>query len=78
MVKYELIPEQLLREGTCSDENFFIPKLVSDEQVLLTHENAYFKRLCELNLSKKEERPIGFPMSEELVIREKKNCWWHN
>ena len=72
MVKYELIPEQLLREGTCSDENFFIPKLVSDDHVLLTHENAYFKRLCELNLSKKEERPIGFPMSEELVIREKK------
>ena len=27
MVKYELIPEQLLREGSCSSDNFFIPVL---------------------------------------------------
>ena len=72
MVKYELIPEQLLREGTCTDENFFIPKMVSDDHVLFTHEKSYFNRLCELNLSKKEQRPIGFPMSKELVTREKK------
>ena len=72
MVKYELIPEQLLREGTCTDENFFIPKMVSDNHVLLTHEKSYFSRLCELSLSKKEQRPIGFPMSKELVTREKK------
>ena len=72
MVKYELIPEQLLREGTCTDENFFIPKMVSDDHVLLTHEKSYFSRLCELSLSKKEQRPIGFPMSKELVTREKK------
>ena len=72
MVKYELIPEQLLREGTCTDDNFFIPKMVSDVHVLLTHEKSYFSRLCELSLSKKEQRPIGFPMSKELVTREKK------
>ena len=24
MIKYELIPEQLIRENTCSKENFFL------------------------------------------------------
>ena len=46
--------------------------MVSDDHVLLTHEKSYFSRLCELSLSKKEQRPIGFPMSKELVTREKK------
>ena len=25
MIKYELIPEQLIRENTCCDDNFFSP-----------------------------------------------------
>ncbi|MGB8373717.1 MAG: histone deacetylase, partial [Salegentibacter sp.] len=27
MEKYELLPQQLLHEGTCSEENFFEPEL---------------------------------------------------
>ena len=30
MIKYELIPEQLLRENTCSSDNFFKPGIISD------------------------------------------------
>jgi len=26
MIKYELIPEQLIRENTCTSDNFFKPK----------------------------------------------------
>ena len=70
MIKYELIPEQLLRENTCSPDNFFEPGIISDEIVLKTHEEEYFKRFRNLNLSKKEVREIGFPLSEELVTRE--------
>ena len=70
MIKYELIPEQLLRENTCSPDNFFEPGIISDKIVLKTHEEEYFKRLRNLNLSKKEVREIGFPLSKELVIRE--------
>ena len=70
MIKYELIPEQLLRENTCSPDNFFEPGIISDEIVLKTHEEEYFKRFRNLNLSKKEVREIGFPLSKELVIRE--------
>jgi len=70
MIKYELIPEQLLRENTCSPDNFFVPGIISDEIVLKTHEEEYFKRFTNLNLSKKEVREIGFPLSKELVTRE--------
>ena len=51
MIKYELIPEQLLREGTCVDDNFFIPKQISDEDALLTHQSDYFERLVSLSLT---------------------------
>jgi len=70
MIKYELIPQQLLRENTCSPDNFFEPGIISDEIVLKTHEEEYFKRFTNLNLSKKEVREIGFPLSKELVTRE--------
>ena len=70
MIKYELIPEQLLRENTCSPDNFFEPGIISDKIVLKTHEEEYFKRFRNLNLSKKEVREIGFPLSKELVTRE--------
>ena len=70
MIKYELIPEQLLRENTCSPDNFFEPGIILDEIVLKTHEEEYFKRFTNLNLSKKEVREIGFPLSKELVTRE--------
>ena len=70
MIKYELIPEQLIRENTCTSDNFFKPKKIDENIVLLTHEVEYFKRFTSLNLSKKEIREIGFPLSKELVERE--------
>ena len=70
MIKYELIPEQLLRENTCVVDNFFEPSQIDKNIVLLTHEEEYFNRFRSLNLSKKEVREIGFPLSKELVERE--------
>ena len=70
MIKYELIPEQLLRESTCSENNFFNPQKVDDDIVLFTHQKEYFERFKSLHLSKKEIREIGFPLSKELVDRE--------
>ena len=70
MIKYELIPEQLIRENTCSTDNFFEPGIISDELVLHTHEDQYFQRLKNIKLSKKEIREIGFPLTKGLVERE--------
>ena len=72
MEKYDLIPFQLIKENTCNPKNFFIPKNLKDQDVLNTHEKNYYERLSSLCLTKKEIRPIGFPMSKELIIREKK------
>ena len=72
MEKYDLIPFQLIKENTCNHKNFFIPKNLKDQDVLNTHEKNYYERLSSLSLTKKEIRPIGFPMSKELIIREKK------
>ena len=70
MIKYELIPEQLIRENTCSDKNFFKPEMIDEKIVLKTHQLQYFDRLKKQKLSSKEIREIGFPLSKDLYIRE--------
>ena len=72
MIKYEMIPEQLIKEGTCNMNNFFIPGEIDDSTILLTHDKNYYYRLLNQELNDKEKRAIGFPMSDRLVQREKK------
>lgn len=74
MAKYSLIPEQLLYEGTCTQENFFAPGQLSESQILRTHAAEYWQKLKEVNLSRAEERRTGFPLSEQLVQREITIC----
>jgi len=70
MEKYELLPQQLILEGTCKREDFFEPKPASIEQVIRVHDPLYVKQLSKLNLNKSEVRKIGFPLSKALVQRE--------
>jgi acetoin utilization deacetylase AcuC-like enzyme len=70
MLKYELIPQQLLYEGTISEEALFSPLPCKDETVLLTHGKDYVTRLKEQTLSAQEQRRIGFPQSPQLTLRE--------
>ena len=72
MIKYELIPEQLIIENTCNENNFFNPSDIEDNVILLTHESNYYNSLINQKLEKKEIRAIGFPMSQKLIEREKK------
>ena len=71
MIKYELIPEQLIMENTCVENNFFKPGNIKDSIILLTHERYYYEKLKNQQLDKKEIRAIGFPMSKQLIEREK-------
>ncbi|MBK8621939.1 MAG: histone deacetylase [Saprospiraceae bacterium] len=71
MIKYELLPEQLLREGTVVDNNFFCPEPLYDSEILTTHTAEYLNKLNSLTLSPKEIRNIGFPVRKELVERGK-------
>lgn len=70
MLKYELIPEQLLHEGTIEQDNLFSPEPLSEKIVLLTHQKAYWEQLRDLTLSGKDQRRIGFPLDAQLVERE--------
>ena len=72
MIKYELIPQQLLRENTCNKYNFFTPGEIDDDVILQTHDKSYYEKLIKQQLVKKEIRAIGFPMSNKLIEREKK------
>lgn len=69
MAKYELIPEQLLYEGTVKEENFFQPGLLQEEHALLTHTPGYWEKLNQVSLTAQEIRAIGFPINEKFVIR---------
>ena len=70
MLKYELIPEQLLHEGTCTEANFFNPNICLPEIILQTHNKAYLDKLLDQQLSPSEQRKIGFPQSPALIERE--------
>jgi len=70
MAKYELLHEQLLRENVVTPEQFFEPEEANLKTVLLTHRADYVERLLQLDLSEKEVRAVGFPLTDELVKRE--------
>lgn len=70
MIKYELLPQQLLYEGIVTKENFFSPASMDEEDILAVHTETYWRKLKNLDLSRSEERRTGFPLSKQLVYRE--------
>ncbi len=70
MLKYELIHEQLLYEGTCTEANFFAPAPVEDRWVLGVHTTTYVQALKTGTVDAKMMRRIGFPLTPELIARE--------
>ena len=70
MVKYELLPQQLIYEGTAVETDFFEPEIIELQKILAVHEAEYVQDLLSLTLEPKKARKIGFPLSEHLVQRE--------
>jgi acetoin utilization deacetylase AcuC-like enzyme len=71
MEKYELLPRQLLYEGTISAANIFAPAPLQEEIILQTHDANYWQRLRDLELTPAEVRRTGFPHNAALIQREK-------
>jgi len=67
--KYALFRQKLLKEGVVKDQNLHIPKVASDEQLLLIHDAEYLDKVKQGRLTEKEIRRIGLPWSVELVER---------
>ncbi len=72
MEKYQLLPEQLIYEGTLENTNFFEPDICEDQHLLRTHNADYLSRLEQLQLTPREQRVSGFVHSEQLIQREKR------
>jgi acetoin utilization deacetylase AcuC-like enzyme len=70
MLKYELLPKQLLHEGTAEPTDFYSPEPIDLSLVHAVHTPSYVKALTELTLDAKAIRSIGFPLSAALVERE--------
>ena len=70
MEKYDLLPEQLIYEGTCIKDNFFEPEIPNNKHFFTVHEPEYFFDLLNITLDQKAARRIGFPLSEVLIERE--------
>ena len=70
MAKYTFLPQQLLYEGTIEEENLFVPKPLAEKYILATHCSHYWQKLQNLQLTRREERKTGFPLSKELIVRE--------
>lgn len=70
MLKYELLPEQLLREGIITEASLFSPTPPAESEILRTHTADYYHRLQHGQLTRQEERATGFPWSEALFVRE--------
>lgn len=70
MIKYDLIPEQLLYEGSVQSKNFFTPAPLCEQYITNTHTPEYWERLKSLSLSPAEIRKMGFPLSKSLIERE--------
>lgn len=70
MIKYELLPQQLIHEGTCTEANFFEPEKPNDKYIVAVHTPEYYYDLVNITLDQRAARKIGFPLSEVLVERE--------
>ena len=70
MLKYELLPEQLLHEGTATAADFFTATPPPDIDILRVHDAGYYERLRQGQLTRQEERATGFPWSAALFERE--------
>lgn len=70
MSKYEILPQQLIHEGTITESNLFAPDALKREQIIRTHDESYWEKLSTLQLSPQEIRRTGFPLSKMVVDRE--------
>ncbi|MFY8096968.1 MAG: histone deacetylase [Flavobacterium sp.] len=70
MIKYELLPQQLVHEGTAVASQFFEPELPHLEDIFAVHDKVYVQQLLNLTLDPRAVRKIGFPLSAKLIERE--------
>ncbi|PKL79780.1 MAG: histone deacetylase [Ignavibacteriae bacterium HGW-Ignavibacteriae-4] len=70
MKKYSELAKRLVEQNIYTPSNFFVPNIMEEEILYLTHDTEYIERAKTLRLEKAEARRLGFPQSNELYERE--------
>jgi acetoin utilization deacetylase AcuC-like enzyme len=70
MEKYDLLPRQLLHEGTLEQADFFAPSQLDLEYAHAVHCSTYLDDLIQLKIPPREQRVSGFPHNKKLIERE--------
>ena len=71
MAKYRLLRQRIIESDM--DVELLIPPAATDEQLLLVHAPDYLEKVKAGNLTKIEQRRIGFPWSEKMVERSRRS-----
>lgn len=67
--KYALLRERVIGEGVVSRDQVHAPARIARDDLLLVHTADYIDRFTTGQLTRDEERKLGFPWSEYLVER---------
>lgn len=70
--KYALLRKKIARRKTVSAENLLVPPAATVEQLTRAHTTAYVNRVINGELTRKEQRRIGFPWSKGMVERSRR------
>ncbi len=67
MSKYALLRERVLASDLAVRAH--VPPAATETEILRVHSADWFERVCAGRLTEAEERLIGFPWSEDMVVR---------
>jgi len=71
MKKYQMLRDEV---ATYLDVELEEAPLASFEELLLAHDASYIERVVQGQLTEAEQREIGFPWSEQMVIRSRRSA----
>jgi acetoin utilization deacetylase AcuC-like enzyme len=69
MEKYKMLREMLIQREIIQKEQCIASKIMTKDLLYLAHEKSYVDSVLNLSLEKKDSRPIGLPLSREMVNR---------
>ena len=73
MGKYARLRERLLASDAFAPDEFRVPDAASDAEILRVHCPRYLGRVARGELDAAEQRAIGFPWSERMVVRSRQS-----
>ena len=73
MAKYARLRERLLESDAFPEAEFHVPPAVSDAEITRAHCPRYLGRVVAGALDAREQRAIGFPWSERMVLRSRQS-----